>query len=209
LKHLIYDALFDPGKSGEIRWVLADARDTAASLKTVWESGGSEGKMDLVFNTAGWIPLGGDGLKSGRRVLNEQAEQALKKAAKEIEQEAGTALRQKLDNFGSQHPAQPKTSGGDEINGLGGNPFTGKSAEEIDEMLRAKGFEPVGPNPIKGEGSYFHPKTGRKYYIDKGEKPFKPGPEGLHVDIHQMKDGENLKKTKKKYFESGEIKNGK
>lgn len=33
-----------------------------------------------------------------------------------------------------------------------GNPFKGKTAAEIDEMFKAKGFEPRGPDPLNGKG---------------------------------------------------------
>ena len=42
-----------------------------------------------------------------------------------------------------------------------GNPFKGRTAAEIDEMFKAKGFEPRGPDPLNGKGGYVNPKTGR------------------------------------------------
>ncbi len=46
--------------------------------------------------------------------------------------------------------------------------------------------------------SYFHPVTGRKYYLDKGGI-YKEGTELPHVDVHRMKDGVNLEKVKRRY----------
>ena len=63
-----------------------------------------------------------------------------------------------------------------------GNPFVGKSFEEIDHMFRMKGFEMKGIDPLMGKGSYFNPKTGTKYYLDPG-RMYKKGYEGPHVDV--------------------------
>ncbi len=64
-----------------------------------------------------------------------------------------------------------------------GSPFKGKTSSEIDAMLRAKGFEPRGPEPQNGLGGYVNPKTGRSYHIDEsnsfGESP--------HVDVNRVK----------------------
>ena len=56
-----------------------------------------------------------------------------------------------------------------------------KSAKEIDKMFRAKGFEPRGPNPIKGEGGYVNPKTSRSYHIDEANRFGEPP----HVDVNR------------------------
>ena len=66
----------------------------------------------------------------------------------------------------------------------GFNPFKGKTPQQLDEMFRAKGFEPKGPDPISGRGSYINPQTGRKYYIDPGGT-YKKGTELPHVDVHR------------------------
>ena len=67
---------------------------------------------------------------------------------------------------------------------LGGNPFQGKTPQQIDKMFRDKGFDVKGTDPMAGKGSYINPKTGRKYYIDKGGK-YKKGTELPHVDVHR------------------------
>ncbi|MCP4485994.1 MAG: hypothetical protein GY820_01495 [Gammaproteobacteria bacterium] len=71
--------------------------------------------------------------------------------------------------------------------GLGGNPFKGKTPKQIDEAFRKKGFDIKGTDPVAGKGSYINPKTGRKYYIDKGGK-YKKGTELPHVDVHRPSD---------------------
>lgn len=68
--------------------------------------------------------------------------------------------------------------------GLGGNPFKGRTPQQIDDAFRKKGFDLKGSNPIAGKGSYINPKTKRKYYIDKGGE-YKKGTELPHVDVHR------------------------
>jgi hypothetical protein len=77
---------------------------------------------------------------------------------------------------------------------LAGNPFQGKTAEQIGNMFRNKGYIPKGPSPVAGKGSYLNPKTGRKYYIDKGGK-YRKGTELPHVDVHRP-PGSSLPKKK-------------
>ena len=81
-----------------------------------------------------------------------------------------------------------------------GNPFVGKSFEEIDHMFRMKGFEMKGIDPLMGKGSYFNPKTGTKYYLDWGEKEYKTGRESFHVDVFY---NGHLKYEKAKFFLDG------
>ncbi len=78
--------------------------------------------------------------------------------------------------------------------GLGANPFKGKTFQQIDEMLTSRGFKKVGPDPASGKGSYFHPETGRKYYLDSGGQ-YKAGTELPHVDVHRL----NSETLKRKY----------
>ncbi len=87
--------------------------------------------------------------------------------------------------------------------GLNANPFKGKSFQEIDEMLTGRGFKKVGPDPASGKGAYFHPKSGRKYYLDKGGE-YREGTELPHVDVHRMRDGANLEKEGKRRYPLGD-----
>lgn len=68
------------------------------------------------------------------------------------------------------------------------NPFKGKTAGEIDEMFKAKGFEPRGPDPLNGKGGYVHPKNQRSFHLDEatsfGEPP--------HVDVNRLKTYKGL-----------------
>lgn len=63
-----------------------------------------------------------------------------------------------------------------------GNPFKGKSFGQIDEMFKSKGFEVKVDYALKGKGSYINPKTGTRFWLDKGGM-FKKGFEGAHVDV--------------------------
>jgi len=76
-----------------------------------------------------------------------------------------------------------------------GNPFKGKSPAEIDEMFKAKGFTPRGPDPVSGRGGYVNPKTERSYHID----PNNPFSELPHVDVNRLKTYRGPLE-KKKYF---------
>jgi hypothetical protein len=67
-------------------------------------------------------------------------------------------------------------------------------------MLTNRGFKKVGSDPASGKGSYFHPETGRKYFLDKGKGGYKKGIRGNpHVDVHRMRDGRNIETEKRKY----------
>ena len=76
-------------------------------------------------------------------------------------------------------------SGAAAANGAGrglGNPFVGKSFEEIDHMFRMKGLEVKYFDPVGKKGSYINSKTGTSYFIDPG-RMYKKGYEGPHVDV--------------------------
>jgi len=62
---------------------------------------------------------------------------------------------------------------------LNANPFLGKTAKQIDEMFRAKGFTTRGPDPMNGKGDYLNPKTQRPYHNDANHPAPKPG----HVTV--------------------------
>jgi RHS repeat-associated protein len=74
--------------------------------------------------------------------------------------------------------------GDDAAKSLGANPFKGKTAEEISQMLEKKGYVPRGPDPATGRGTYVNPKTGRGYHIDASHPP----PKGSHVGVHRSRD---------------------
>ena len=80
----------------------------------------------------------------------------------------------------------------------GSNPFLGKSAEEIAEMFKSKGFEPRGPDPIGGRGGFVNPKNGRSYHIDFNTPGHDP-----HVDINRLP--KNTPELPKKRLPAGGI----
>ena len=61
-------------------------------------------------------------------------------------------------------------------------------------MLRDKGYEPRGPDPLNGKGGYVNPKTGRSYHIDPGGT-WRSGTEYPHVDVNRP-PGSDLPKRK-------------
>jgi len=82
------------------------------------------------------------------------------------------------------------------------NPFKGKNFEEIDCLLKRKGFYTKGLDPLNGKGSYFHPKTNRKYYLDHAGRIYRKGIKELpHVDVHYKFPVNGIKK---KRFSLGE-----
>ncbi|WP_204723392.1 polymorphic toxin type 37 domain-containing protein, partial [Fastidiosibacter lacustris] len=82
------------------------------------------------------------------------------------------------------------------------NPFKDKSANEIDQMFRDKGFNPRGLDPLNGKGGYVNPKTDRSYHIDPGGK-YKKGTEYPHVDVNRA----NGSKLPKKKYPLGDVLN--
>jgi hypothetical protein len=88
---------------------------------------------------------------------------------------------------GSIVAAAPEIAGGSAVaagKGLG-NPFKGKSPEQVAKMMERKGFTPRGPNPAGGKGGYVNPKTGRSYHIDRGQRPAPRKSEPAHVDVNR------------------------
>jgi hypothetical protein len=72
------------------------------------------------------------------------------------------------------------------------NPFKGQTAAQVDKMLRAKGFEPRGPDPLNGKGGYVNPRTGRSYHIDRANRFGEPP----HVDVNRPRGYKALPKRK-------------
>lgn len=116
------------------------------------------------------------------------------------------ANRQKTtEQMSAEKAARQKITGGADVAGkrLGSNPFKGKSFEQIDKLLTERGFEKAGTDPASGKGSYLHPESGRKYYLDNGGR-YREGTELPHVDVHRMRDGVNLEKEGKRRYPLGD-----
>jgi hypothetical protein len=68
-----------------------------------------------------------------------------------------------------------------------GNPFRGRTPEQIDEMFKANDFETRGKDPIGGKGGYVNPRTTRSYYIDPLARETGQGTEFPHVDVNRLR----------------------
>ena len=72
--------------------------------------------------------------------------------------------------------------------GLGGNPFRGKSPQDIANMFTKKGYVPKGPDPVSVRGTYVNPTSGRAYHIDANHLP----PKGPHVGVGRPRNVRDL-----------------
>ena len=72
--------------------------------------------------------------------------------------------------------------------GLGGNPFKNKTPKQLDKMLRKKDYEPKGPDPMHGKGTYVNPKTGRSIHLDFNH----PSPKPSHIGVQRPRGKRNL-----------------
>lgn len=77
-----------------------------------------------------------------------------------------------------------------------GNPFKGKTPEQIGRMFKSKGYETRGSDPVSGKGGYVNPRTGRSYHIDSKPRNYRRGRENPHVDVNRPRSysGDLLKR---------------
>ena len=106
----------------------------------------------------------------------------------------GAVLINTAKNIVNEKSSTPQQGGSESSSGGTGNPFKGKTPQQVDDRFKQKGFEPRGPNPVGGKGGYVNPKTGRSYHIDPGGK-YKKGTEQPHVDVNRPKGSEHGKLT--------------
>jgi len=79
----------------------------------------------------------------------------------------------------------PRDVGDNQAEGLG-NPFYGRTPEQIDAMMKAKGFEQRWQNPeLPEQRSYHYGKADRSYHINPEPTEWKKGTEFPHVDVHR------------------------
>jgi RHS repeat-associated protein len=97
--------------------------------------------------------------------------------------------------------AQLSLDAAEDLEGLGGNPFEGKSADEIDQMFREKGYETRGSDPVHGKGGYVNPRTGRSFHIDPGVDRNGVRVEEPHVDVNRPRGFDLFDKKKLPYQE--------
>ena len=80
---------------------VGDARDTWVALETLWESGGSDGKLDTLMATVAWIPAAGDFAKGAHRIAT--------KGSGQVAEEGGKSVLKGLDDF-TTSPLDPNSS---------------------------------------------------------------------------------------------------
>ena len=71
---------------------IADARDVAAGVYKVWETGGKDGKLQTAMALVGFVPLLGDAVKSGRKAGGKVAKEVIEEAAPKVEREFARKL---------------------------------------------------------------------------------------------------------------------
>jgi hypothetical protein len=134
------------------------------------------------------------GFKKFRRMVPENANELAFDLALTaifcVANKVASPLANKTKNILKQYDKERKIS-----RSLGANPFKKKDFKKIDKILRKQGFPTKGSDLLIGRGAYFHPKTGRKYYLDRasGEKAKKRNQrETPHVDVHRRFEGKNI-----------------
>lgn len=102
---------------------------------------------------------------------------------------AGDVLLDVIGSFLPGVPAPGWANKLDDLSDLGKprrrfNPFEDKTPQQIDDMLRKKGFDPAGPDPASGKGGYVNRTSGRSYHIDPQNRFNEPP----HVDVNRPPD---------------------
>jgi hypothetical protein len=90
----------------------------------------------------------------------------------------------------------PGDIGTNQAEGLG-NPFRGRTPEQVNEMMQAKGFDPRGENPVTGRGGYVNPRNLRSYHIQPKPHTSREGTEFPHVDVNRLRTYRGPLKKKK------------
>jgi RHS repeat-associated protein len=98
---------------------VADARDTAAAIKNVWEEPNWINVGILGLAAVGWVPLVGDAIKGGgkvgRKVIKEAAEEALEKSTKELAEKTAKVTTAEVIEKGSKEAASEGIEKGTKI----------------------------------------------------------------------------------------------
>lgn len=93
------DIIDDPGVSMSVGQIvigcipivgqIADARDVAAGIYKMWQTGGKDGKLQTLLAMVGFIPLFGDGVKAAKEAFSKAGREAAKEVfAKTVRQGA-------------------------------------------------------------------------------------------------------------------------
>lgn len=117
----------------------------------------------------------------GKGLLHYFADDAVDALGFAVDGHVGPALKSVALGFTLKRLGPLGGKLGDAAGSLGVNPFRGKAARDIAEMLTKKGYVPRGPDPVSGRGTFVNPRTGRGYHIDLAH----PEPKGPHVGIHR------------------------
>ncbi|WP_178371901.1 eCIS core domain-containing protein [Desulfacinum infernum] len=84
---------------------IADARDVAAGIYRMWETGGSDGKLQTVLALVGFVPLLGDAIRSaGRAGGRRAAAEAFERAAPDIQNRLSRELLRDADDVARRFP---------------------------------------------------------------------------------------------------------
>jgi len=157
---------------------IADARDTAAAVKRVWDAPHNTGAwIELGAASIAWVPVAGDAakglMKGGEKVAGEVAE----KAAEEIGGAASKAVSKRTvvigENMKNRVIPTAKQEGADlyKPRQTKGDPLK-KNERWIDDKMR-KGYDiiDIGPDPKRSKRSPFY--EAEKKRIEKRNYPIR------------------------------------
>lgn len=149
----------------------------------------SLGRMDNADSDALLNDLGTSAECVGSNAAHEAAEHLINEAGISAATAVGAAVAAAV----IAKVAQAAGKGAAKNAGKGlGNPFKGKSAQEVHDMFIKKGYQPRGPDPLNGKGGYVNPKNGRSYHIDEANSFGEPP----HIDVNRPRGFDGLDKKK-------------
>lgn len=156
-----------------------------------------EPPRDAINNLGDEMVMWAAGLGAGRALpfairLGEQGTAAIRGLTPHAERAIAETAQSWMNRLGHLPMAKeliealglPGDVGDNLAEGLG-NPFRGHTPEQIDEMMKAKGFDPRGRDPIGGFGGYENPKNQRSYHTQPEPRAYPDGTELPHVDVNR------------------------
>lgn len=152
-----------------------DAINSLGDEMVMWAAGLGAGRA-LPFA----VQMGQQGI-AAIRGLTPHAEQAIAQTAQSWMNRLGRLpmAKELIDALGL-----PRDVGDNQAEGLG-NPFRGRTPEQIDAMMQAKGFDPRGKDPIAGLGGYEDTKHQRSYHTQPEPSSSRGRTEFPHVDVNR------------------------
>ena len=133
---------------------VADARDTVAAVKNVWNEPGSWGSWGMLgLAVVGWVPLLGDlakgGGKVGKKVAKEAAKEAVEKAAKEVAENAAKEAAEKAAREAAEKAAKEAAEkAAKEAAEKAGREAAEKSAKEAAEKAAKEAAEKASKGTV-------------------------------------------------------------